>query len=912
MDFVKTRRIQVAVILALAWLSAGAAAQLVTKSQRVIRVVVDNDYAPYSFLSDEGKLQGIVIDQWKAWEKKTGMKAEIHAMDWAEALSAMRAGDFDVIDCIVATSRRRDDFDFTPAYATVDASIFFRNDVSGITNQASLRGFPVGIKAGDQHLEKLIESGVTTAMPFRNNAEIVQAAKQHKINVFVMDVPSALYLLNKLGVANDFRRSTPIFRDQLRRAVRKKDAKLLTTVSSGFAAIPPAELKRIDEEWFGRTINRHEPYFIYAGYAAAAALVLIAVLIGWNRTLRKRILQRTSALAESEQRFRQIAENTHEVFWLFSLDSGKTIYVSPAYEALWGVPSEILYHDARSFITSIHPEDRARVIEAIDRDRERGFEIEYRIVRPDGSIRWIWDRGFPIKDEAGRVYRLAGIAEDITDRKLASEAMKQAEDRIRLNIDTIPTMVWSLRSDGVLDFVNQRWLDYTGLSFEDAMNQPNGIVHPDDLPRVLERWLTDMAAGGPSEEEMRLRRADGEYRWFLVRTVPLLDGNGEIIKWYGASTDLEDRKRAEENLRRSESKLAEAQRISHVGHWERDTEGGEIICSVETYRILGLPPQDAIRNLEELIHPEDRPLHAEAIARAMRGELFDVEYRVVRPNGEVRFVHSQGSAIQDQSGRAHRTFGAVQDVTEIKLAEERLKATSEQLRALSARLQSAREEEGMRIAREIHDELGAPLTGLRWELEGIKKILSEPGKGLPSADLKSRLATMFGLIDTMVSIVRGIASDLRPAVLDVLGLGEAIAWQAQQFQDRTGITVDYASPADEIGLTPEQSIAVFRIFQEALTNVLRHARATRVDVTMSGEDELFVLTVKDDGRGITEDEKHGQSSIGLLGMRERAHLLGGEVDITRNEGEGTSVTVRLPIVCAWLLPHSSDGDAPVY
>jgi len=912
MAFAKSRMTQFLIALALAFVQTGAAAQPAAKSPRVIRVVVDNDYAPYSFLSDDGKLQGVVIDQWKAWEKTTGVKAELHAMDWAEALRRMRAGEFDVIDTIIATDERREYFDFTLGYSTVEASIFFRNDVSGITDKGSLRGFPVGVKAGDQHLDRLIESGVTTAIQFRNNAEIIRAAKQHKINVFVMDVPSALYLLNKLGVANDFRRSPPIFRDQLRRAVRKEDARTLRTVSNGFAAIESAELKRINEKWFGRTINWYELYVVYTEYAAAAALVIIAGLMGWNRTLRKRVLQRTAALGESERRFRQIAENIHEVFWLIDVDFIKTLYVSPAYEAVWGRSCESLYQDIQSSFASIHPEDRQRVVEVMERDREHGFAVEYRIMRPDGSIRWIWDRGFPIKDEAGRVYRLAGIAEDITDRKRAVEAVKQAEDRIRLNIDTIPTMVWSLRPDGVVDFVNQRWLDYTGLSFEGAMRAPNDVVHPDDLPAVIEKWLVDMTAGNPSEHEMRLRRADGDYRWFLVRTVPLLDEHGEIVRWYGASTDIEDRKRAEEKLRRSENKLAEAQRISHVGHWERNSEGGEIICSEETYRIFGLPPQDAIRNLEELIHPEDRPLHAAAIARALQGEPFDVEYRVIRPDGEVRFVHSQGSAIQDQSGQPRRTFGAVQDVTENKRAEEKLKATSEQLRAFSARLQSAREEEGVRIAREIHDELGATLTSLRWELEGIKKALSESKTTLAAADLKKRLVTMFGLIDTMVNIVRGIASDLRPAVLDVLGLEEAIEWQAQQFQDRTGITVDYQPPDDEIDLRPDQSIAVFRIFQEALTNILRHAGATRVDVTMSGEKEMFVLTIRDNGRGITEDEKHGQSSIGLLGMRERAHLLGGDVDITGNEGEGTAVTVRLPFVCSWLLSDSSDRDASPY
>jgi PAS domain S-box-containing protein len=880
-------------ILTLLFISLGAVAQPVSR-RRAIRVVVDSDYAPYSFRSAQGKLQGIVIDQWRVWEKKTGIRAGIQGMDWAQALRRMEAGEFDVIDCIFASDQRRAYFDFTPAYATVDASIFFRHEISGITNLPSLRGFPVGVKAGDQNIERLRENGVTTVIPFPNNSEIVNAANQNKINVFVMDVPSALYLLHRIGIANDFRRSAPLFRDQLRRAVRKGDAATLRIVSDGFAAIEPGELKRIDDKWFGQPIGWYEPYVIYAAYAALAALLLIAGLIGWNRALRRLVRQRTAALGESEQRFRQIAENIREVFWLITIDSSKTLYVSRAYESVWGRSCKSLYQDPGSFMTAIHPEDRNRVAEAIERDREHGFAVEYRVVRPDGSIRWIWDRGFPIKNKAGRVYRLAGIAEDISERKLAAEAVKKAEDRIHLVIDTIPTMVWSLRPDGVVDFVNQRWLDYTGLFREEALAGPDGNVHPDDLPRVMERWLGDMTAGRPSEDEMRLRSADGEYRWFLVRTVPLLDEHGKIVRWYGSSTDIEDHKQAEEKLKRSERQLSEAQRISHVGHWERDIGGGEIICSEETYRIFGLPPQDALRNLEQLIHPDDRPLHAEAIARALRGELFDVEYRVVRPDGEIRLVHSQGSAIQDQSGRPRRTFGAVQDVTDIKRAERRLKTTSEQLRALSARVQSAREEEGMRIAREIHDELGGALTSLRWELEGIKKTLSEPSRVLPAADLKERVAAMFGLIDTMVNIVRGIASDLRPAVLDILGLEEGIEWQAQQFQDRTGIAVDYQRPENHVDLTPEQSIAVFRIFQEALTNILRHAGATRVGVTMAEEAGTFVLRVKDDGRGITEDEKYGQLSIGLLGMRERAHLIGGEIEISGVGGKGTIVTVRLP------------------
>jgi signal transduction histidine kinase len=316
---VATTHIPRIVLVSLALVSP-VVAQTAVEKPRTIRVVMDNAYAPYAFQSDDGQAQGILVDQWRAWERLTGIKVEIYAIDWGDALRRMRAGEFDVIDCIVETPERRDYFDFTPPYARVEASIFFRSDISGIADLASLKGFPVGVKAGDQHIERLQENGVTAVILFQNNDQIVAAAKQHKINVFVVDAPSALYLLNKTGIAADFRHSAPIFRDQLRRAVRKGDAALLRTVSEGFAAIPPVELRQIDEKWFGSTIRGFGRYLTYAGYAAAVAVLLIAGLIVWNRGLSKGILQRTAALgalagrlmhAQDDER-RRIAQLLHD------------------------------------------------------------------------------------------------------------------------------------------------------------------------------------------------------------------------------------------------------------------------------------------------------------------------------------------------------------------------------------------------------------------------------------------------------------------------------------------------------------------------------------------------------------------------------------------------------------------------
>src|SRR5258705_8572639 len=143
------------------------------------------------------------------------------------------------------------------------------------------------------------------------------------------------------------------------------------------------------------------------------------------------------------------------------------------------------------------------------------------------------------------------------EAKRAEDALRRSEDRLRLVIDTIPTMAWSVLPDGAVDFVNQRWLEYTGLSFKEALEGATHTVHPEDLPAVMEKWSVDMAAGKPCEYELRLRRADGEYRWFLIRTVPLRNEQGHIVKWYGTSTEIEDRKRAEDALRRSEEKFVQ-------------------------------------------------------------------------------------------------------------------------------------------------------------------------------------------------------------------------------------------------------------------------------------------------------------------------------------------------------------------
>lgn len=229
------------------------------------------------------------------------------------------------------------------------------------------------------------------------------------------------------------------------------------------------------------------------------------------------------------------------------------------------------------------------------------------------------------------------------------------------------------------------------------------------------------------------------------------------------------------------------------------------------------------------------------------------------------------------------------EIAERRLAEQNLRESQENLRALAARLQSAVEEERARIAREIHDELGQALTGIKMDLTWVTDRLPKGQKTLPS-----KMKSVFRMIDGTIQSVRRIATGLRPEVLDEVGLPAAVGWQARDFQKRTGIRCRVELPPDGMALDRERSTATFRIFQEILTNVARHANATKIDVALQVDENALVLKVDDNGKGIASRDIERSKSLGLLGMRERASLFGGKVEITGTPGKGTRVLVSIP------------------
>jgi signal transduction histidine kinase len=303
-------------------------------------------------------------------------------------------------------------------------------------------------------------------------------------------------------------------------------------------------------------------------------------------------------------------------------------------------------------------------------------------------------------------------------------------------------------------------------------------------------------------------------------------------------------------------------------------------------------------SFNDVTHEEDRYIGATFVSRALLGETSSANFekRYVHKDGRVIWAYVSTALVQPAGEGKSYFITYIQDITERKEAEEQLRASSAQLRALMISLRSAREQEGIRIAREIHDELGSALTSMKWDLEEIDRVAARVDGDAISSSLQGRIAAMSALVDTTIDVIRRISAELRPPVLDDLGLAAAVEWQAQQFQSRTGIRCTYDCSIPQVDLDVERSTGVFRIFQEALTNVLRHAHATRIEVSLDEEDTDLVLRIQDNGRGILESERSGPGALGLLGMRERADLMGGSIEITGIQGSGTTVILRVPHV----------------
>jgi PAS domain S-box-containing protein len=358
------------------------------------------------------------------------------------------------------------------------------------------------------------------------------------------------------------------------------------------------------------------------------------------------------------------------------------------------------------------------------------------------------------------------------------------------------------------------------------------------------------------------------------------------------SADIAMRTRIEAMLRRAQQSLTNAQRIAHVGSWELDLETGIQLWSEECFRIFGLEPDAS--GVPALAQLPEETLHAwcNALSRLASGDAASgLECRIVRVDGKERQVKLHGEMVPDAHREGQILAGSALDISDFKQVETELRQSQASLRQLASHQERIKESERKRIAREIHDELGGLLTG-------IKAYVSVAGNQTRGKDAKAEnlLSEALALADTALDTVRRVISDLRPSVLDQLGVWEAIAWQASQVEAQTGIPCRCVLDPELPSVDGDNGAMLFRIVQEALTNIARHAGASAVEIRAWGEQQQLILEVEDNGVGIAAGSAASGTSWGLRGMEERARYLGGILALQTTEEGGTLVRLCMPAI----------------
>ena len=664
----------VAVVIS-AFVAAASAAQPPAPPHK-ISVVTDDNYPPYVFRDGSRELQGIIIDQWRAWEKKTGITVEIHGMDWGVALRLMKEGEFDVIDTVFATPERAAYLDFSKPYATLQVPIFFRTTIAGITDLGSLKGFPVAAKAGDATVQLLQSKGIAPLLLYNNYEAIITAAHERKVNVFVVDKPPALYFLHKEGIEADFRMSEPISIGQFHRAVRKGNASLLQVVENGFAEVGKTEFARIEKKWFGQTLSSPR-YLRYLGYAALAGVALLAVLLGWSALLARLVKKRTRALREREEQLRLYAQHSPAAIAMLDREM-KYLVVSRRWmtdyrlgdQSIVGRSHYEVFPEVPQRWKDIHQRCLGGEIEKCD---------EEPFLRTDGRTDWIRWEIQPWRQADDSIGGLIMFTEDITARKQAMEILREGEGRLISAFRSSPVAlsIGRMRDQRLVE-ANDAFSSLLGWTREEAVGRSM-------IELAVFEELEDTAVRKSLEEhrsmrdmELTLRARDGEVLHVIAGMETIeFQSEPHVVATF---VDITGRKRTEAALTQVSADLERAQLISHIGSWEYTVKDGTIKWSDELYRIFGLPPQSVTLSydrLREFIHPDDRVRHDAYHAQLGAAKPGDIiapfEYRAQRADGQIASVLVKVELRFDEQGNSERFFGTVQDISERKRAEEALR-----------------------------------------------------------------------------------------------------------------------------------------------------------------------------------------------------------------------------------------------
>lgn len=621
---------------------------------------------------------------------------------------------------------------------------------------------------------------------------------------------------------------------------------------------------------------------------------------------------------------------THVGSWEWDARTGAVAWSDELYR-IYGLEPQSCDITFESFLARVHPEDRERVQREVRGALDRGGRFAYaeRILRPDSSVRNLETVGEVARDAQGRAVGLIGTCRDVTEERKRDETIRLYADVV--HNAQIGLSVWDVEPD---DADEVRLVAFNPAAAAQAARPPlaSSIGHSfrEIFPRGaggrLEQLIIRVAREGRIREATIHQPSDPAHaaRALAVKAFPLAGRRvGLAVDDITPETQARRREDAEHRVLEMIASGAELSAILTtlilaIEDQAPPAIGSVLLLDAQASRLRHaaaphLPDAYCLAIDGEPVGPgagscgtaafHGRPVFVEDI----EADPLWANYRDVALSHGLRACWSTPIVATD--GRVLGTFALYYRTPRLPTSEERdlierathlagiaieRRQLEDQLRALNARVESVREEERTGIAREIHDELGQWLTALKMDVAWILRRLSADGS-MPRDVLVEKLQAMSDMTDDVIRQVRRISAELRPGVLDDLGLIAALEWQAQEFEKRTGTMCTIRTTMKDARLDRNLSTAVFRIFQEALTNVARHAQATHIDVRLAGDGDSLRLDVEDDGKGIPSEAVHSPGSLGLLGIRERARRLGGKATVRRAGSSGTLVSLVLPL-----------------
>jgi two-component system, LuxR family, sensor kinase FixL len=465
-------------------------------------------------------------------------------------------------------------------------------------------------------------------------------------------------------------------------------------------------------------------------------------------------------LRESEARINLAANVANLGLWLWNIP-GDELWVTEKWKELFGfADSEPVTFDR--LLQVVHPRDRERMKQLVQHMFEHGgeYESEYRITRPDESTRWIAGHGSVELDEHGKPAFARGVSRDVTKRKIAEEALRESEVRFRTMADAAPVLIWMSGVDKLCTFFNRPWLEFTGRSLDQEMG--NGWVegvHPDDLQRCLKIYTEAFDAREAFVMQYRLRRNDGEYRWISDNGVPRYDAQGNFGGYIGSCLDVTELINKEQALREFEERVVLAAEAAHLGVWEMDTATNELWMSDGARTLFQFDSETRLDHaaVQDRVHPDDRALRDSAVKGAIDSRShYEIEYRVLLPDGTLRWIGSRGRCVTGENGMGARLIGVSIDITPRKLAEAEVLQHREEVSHLS-RVAAMGE-----MAASIAHELNQPLSGIVSNAAAGQRFIDRGDVDLK--EIRELLADISADGRRAGEVIRGIQSMVKKGV----------------------------------------------------------------------------------------------------------------------------------------------------